>query len=127
MSGEMTMFFANLLPWVAFLWALNLVLFYKTIYEQYFNDSDEIRIIVPLIAISITSLFILLPIRTIINKCVMKKLEEEEVVGKEPTYIDYYPDFITDYERENPVTKNEGMDKWLAKKIDMEKDDVKKK
>jgi hypothetical protein len=77
MSGLMAKFIANLLPYFAFLWSLTLLLFYKTLYEDYHVDSQKRRLIVPYAIIGLTSLFILLPIRTIINRCLAENLTDE--------------------------------------------------
>lgn len=67
----MAKFIANLLPYFAFLWSLNLLLFYRTLYTEYTTDDPKNKLIVPYVIIGITSLFILLPIRTIINRCLI--------------------------------------------------------
>lgn len=38
MSGMMAHFFADFIPAWAFLWSLNLLLFYRTLYREYFGD-----------------------------------------------------------------------------------------
>lgn len=77
MSGLMAKFIANLLPYFAFLWSLNLLLFYRKMYEEYEVEDRNLRMICPIVVISITSCFIVLPIRTIINKCLSNQLEDE--------------------------------------------------
>lgn len=52
-------------------------------------------------------LFILFPVRSIILKCI-----EERVVESEK-YEDHCDKFITDYDRENPITKKEGEVRFL--------------
>jgi hypothetical protein len=37
LSGFMAIFFANLVPWIAFLWALSMALFYRNIFRDVFS------------------------------------------------------------------------------------------
>ena len=119
MSGMMANFFANLLPFFAFLWALNLVLFYRTLYiEYYFKDENKdtkilTKTLEPIIIVSVAALFFVLPIRTIINKCLNNSGEELH----KAKYDEFFLKFPTDYDRENPVTKNEGFLRVLDRKI----------
>jgi len=113
----MAKFIANLLPYFAFLWSLNLLLFYRTLYKNYYSVEYSDKLIVPYAIIATCSLFILLPVRTIINRCL-------ENMGEQPThekYRDFYSKFPTDYDRENPVTKNEAFVKLLEHKMLTEK------
>jgi hypothetical protein len=66
MSGLMAQFFANMLPYIALLWALELLLFYR---RELFNVTEFYKIIPPLAAVVFICFLILLPIRTCINKC----------------------------------------------------------
>lgn len=104
----MAKFIANLLPFFAFLWSLNLLLFYRTLYREYVDDPEK-KLIVPFAIIGATSAFILLPIRTIINRCFANE-GEEQVKEK---YEDFQLKFPTDYDRENPVTKNDAFIRLL--------------
>lgn len=116
----MALFIANLLPFFAFLWSLSLLLFYRTMYREYTNK-DEIteKLIVPYAAIAFTSLMIILPIRTCINKC----FENEGTDENNETYEQNVLKFITDYDRENPITKHEASIKFLEKRIGQAKND----
>ncbi|CDW71822.1 phage head-tail family partial [Stylonychia lemnae] len=117
MSGLMAKFIANLLPYFAFLWSLNLLLFYRTLYKDFYKGETQGKLIVPYAIIATCSLFILLPVRTLINKCL-------ENLGEQPTsekYNDFYSKFPTDYDRENPVTKNEAFVRLLEHKMLTEK------
>lgn len=69
MSGLMAKFFANLLPYMAMLWSIMLVLFYQTLYKELFGKTGVTKVLPPLGAVGLAGLLILLPIRTIINKC----------------------------------------------------------
>lgn len=113
MSGLMAKFIANLLPYFACLWALNLLLFYRTLYYEFYNHNSKDKLIVPYAVIATAGLFILLPIRTIINRCLSNMGEDATKVD----YDDFYSKFPTDYDRENPVTKNEAFIKLLEHKI----------
>ena len=117
MSGLMAKFIANLIPYFAFLWSLNLLLFYETLYEEYYTNDPKHKLIVPYAIIGVTSLFIILPIRTIINKCLADN-SEDAVTYK---YEDFMLKFPTDYDRENPVTKNDAFIKLLEHRIQTEK------
>ena len=65
-----------------------------------------------------TIFLILLPIRTFINQC------SEDINSKEKkTYDELFVDFTSDYDRENPVTKNEGMMRIMEKKIQSAKNE----
>ncbi len=69
MSGLMAKFFGSLLPFFALLWAIDLLLFYRTLYRELFGITELTKLIPPLGAIGVAILLILLPIRTCINKC----------------------------------------------------------
>ena len=113
MSGLMAKFIANLLPYFAFLWSLNLLLFYRTLYQEYYTSEPRNKLIVPYAVIGTTGLFILLPIRTMINRC-LNNSGEDTTTDK---YDDFYNKFPTDYDRENPVTKNEAFMRLLEHRI----------
>lgn len=112
MSGLMAKFFANLLPYIAMLWSVVLVLFYRTLYKEVFGLEGVEIILPPLAAVALAGLLILLPIRTCINKC----FEDQQANAKE-TYDQIFAEFPTDYDRENPVTKNEGLIRIMEKKL----------
>jgi hypothetical protein len=69
LSSLMPSFFANLLPYFAFLWSLDLLLFYRTLYSQLFGITQITKVAPALAVLVLTILMILLPIRTCINKC----------------------------------------------------------
>ena len=69
MSGLLPIFFANLIPWIGFFWALSLSLFYRTLFTNNYKPENAHRREAALWAtLGISVLFILLPIRTLINK-----------------------------------------------------------
>ena len=113
----MAKFIANLLPFFAFLWALNLLLFNRTLYSVYYDNDPRFKLIVPYAIIGIASLFILFPVRTIINNC----LKSDGIDILNYKFDDFYLKFPTDYERENPVTKNDAYIKMIEYKIQREK------
>ena len=57
-------------------------------------------------------ILILMPIRSCINKC----YEDQRAIARE-TYDQKFAEFPTDYDRENPVTKNEGLVRIMEKKL----------
>jgi len=75
---------------------------------------DQRRLIVPFAALGITILFLLLPVRTMIKKCCRN---EDDSDKDNTTYEKIFSRFPTDYDRENPVTKNEGFLRLINQKI----------
>ena len=69
MSGLTAMFISNLLPYFALVWSLA----YLLIFDKMFQNRDGARhishLIVPLATLGFVGFFVLMPIRTIINKC----------------------------------------------------------
>ena len=114
MSGLMPEFFANMVPYVAFLWSLELVLFFYTIQKDNFNSKNIKNLLGPLGALGFVGLFLLLPIRSCLNRCCKGKAAEAR-----DYYENVFHTFPTDYDRENPVTKKEGMKRLMEKKISM--------
>lgn len=125
MSGMLVHFFANLLPWMTFLWGVSTVFFTNNLQRNYNeayesqqggiidesaednNPTQEITWVnfLPLI---VTSVYILLPIRSLINK-LFGEGEEDEV----QPYKNNFMAFMTDYDRANPVTKKDGVIRLL--------------
>jgi hypothetical protein len=69
MSSLMPTFFANLLPYFAFIWSLDLLLFYRTLYRELFFLEKFSKVLPALVILAFTILMILLPVRSCINKC----------------------------------------------------------
>ena len=114
MSGLSAMFISNLLPYFAFIWSLSYVLMFRMMLSERDNGHYVRHLIVPLATLAFTGLFVLLPIRTVINKCVSDtniKLDQRE------TYSTVFDKFTCDYDRENPVTKREGFMRVLEHRI----------
>ena len=65
LSGLLAGFFANLLPWALFFWALSMTLFYKVIFEDIYKlkleveDTASLKIIPAYIGLGISSISIL--------------------------------------------------------------------
>jgi hypothetical protein len=68
----------------------------------------------PLGALGFVGLFLLLPIRSCLNRCCKGQAAEATNF-----YENVFHTFPTDYDRENPVTKMEGMKRLMEKKISM--------
>jgi hypothetical protein len=120
MSGMMATFFANLLPEIALIWALSLALFYRRLYLDLFEGTQG-RILPAWVMFGIACFFILLPVRTCINRC----FNEGAQAAK--SYSEGYLRFSSDYDRENPVTKKEGVIRLIEKQLEGESDEEKKK
>lgn len=116
MSGIMVQFFANLLPFIALIWSLSLCLFNMSLYENFVEEQELKKFIVPLAMIALCGFFILFPVRTVINKCNSNQGKSYD----NSDYVDFYDKFPTDYERENPVTRSHGLQKWIKFKKDKE-------
>ena len=79
LSSLMPSFFANLLPYFAFLWALDLLLFYRTLYRQLFGIYSIGKMAPALVALAFSIFMILFPVRT----CINKYYESHKVVRQE--------------------------------------------
>jgi hypothetical protein len=118
----MARFFANLLPEIALVWALALALFYRRIYIDIFDVDGEDKIIPQWVTVGVNGIFILMPIRTWINKC-FSDMNPETL----KTYDEVFSRFASDYDQENPVTKKEGFLRVIDYQLSLEKDESKKK
>jgi len=69
MSELLPLFFANLVPLIAFVWALSMAFFYQSSLNTYLEDElDNDRMIAVWIALGFAFIFNIIPIRSIINK-----------------------------------------------------------
>ena len=119
----MPAFFAGLVPFFAFIWSLDLLLFYRTLYAELFESKPSLLKTAPALGLLIFAIIIiLLPIRSCINKC-----HEGDSANARETYDQKFLSFPTDYDRENPVTKNEGLVRIMQKKLEMATSDEEKK
>jgi hypothetical protein len=71
----MANFFANLLPYIAFLWALSLALFYRTIMTA-MSGEGEVKVIPMWAMLGYCGLFIILPVRHWINKYIKSRKDK---------------------------------------------------
>jgi hypothetical protein len=62
LSALMAIFFSNLLPFLALVWALSLALFYRTIFADLFSIEKGKRVIPMWVMLGFAGLFTLLPI-----------------------------------------------------------------
>lgn len=69
MSSLMVKFFANLVPYIALLWALDSILVFRKLYREVFYITNLVKVFPSLACIGFAILFILIPVRTIINNC----------------------------------------------------------
>jgi hypothetical protein len=76
----------------------------------------------PLGALLFVVLFLILPIRTCLIRCCKKETEEAE-----EKYEEVFHTFATDYDCENPVTKKDGMNRLIKRKIAMASGENKQK
>lgn len=114
MSSLMAEFFANMIPYVALMWALALVCFTQSLLRDFFDRTDLKHLYAPLSSLLFVALFLILPIRTCLNRCC-----KSETVEAEEKYDEIYHTFHTDYDCENPVTKKDGMKRMMERKIAM--------
>jgi hypothetical protein len=112
MSALMIQFFANFIPYIALMWALDSVLVFRILYREIFYIKDMIKIGPSLACIAFAIIFILVPVRTMINNCYKHHTAEAD-----KTYDEVFADFLTDYDCENPMTKSQGMYRIMEKKL----------
>ena len=122
LSSLMPTFFANLIPYFALIWALDLLLFYRTLYDELFKVSNSPKTAPALGILIFAIIMILIPIRSCINRC-----HEGDRANAKETYDQKFLSFATDYDRENPVTKNEGLVRIMEKKLSMATNEEEKK
>ena len=112
MSGLMPKFFANFIPIIALMWALDAVLVYRILYREVFYIKSFVKVGPSLACIIFAAIFLLVPVRTMINNCFKNQSAEAD-----KTYDEVFTEFLTDYDMENPITKSEGMLRILEKKL----------
>jgi len=69
MSGLMAKFFANFIPVIALMWALDSVLVYRVLYREVFYIKSLVKVGPSLACIVFAIVFMLVPVRTMINNC----------------------------------------------------------
>lgn len=112
MSSLMVKFFANLVPYIALLWALDSILVFRKLYREVFYITNIVKVFPSIACIAFAILFILIPVRTIINNC-----HEDMNAVAQKNYDEVMNGFLTDYDMENPITKNEGMLRKMEKRL----------
>ena len=119
----MATFFANLIPYIALIWALSLALFYRRLFldfsEKHFDfDDSNLKIIPMWTMLGFCGLFIL-----VINNCIKLCVIKTDIdTASSETYDKACLTFSTDYMRENPVTKEVGIMKLFDELIKHEGD-----
>jgi len=120
----MATFFANLIPYIALLWALSLALFYRRLFLDFseknfnFDDDSQLKIIPMWAMLGFCGLFIL-----VLNNCIKLCVIKTDIdTASSETYDKASLTFSTDYMRENPVTKEVGIMKLFDQLIRNEAD-----
>ncbi|OMJ69359.1 hypothetical protein SteCoe_32946 [Stentor coeruleus] len=90
----------HVIPWCFILYAVGIILFYSSLYE------DLYVLYVVMLIISIC--FTLICYTGIIHRT-FNLLDKND---PKCDYFDYYKNFTTDYDRENPITEKQGRMKW---------------
>jgi hypothetical protein len=123
MSDLLPMFFANLVPMIAFIWALSMALFYNNEIKTFIKDDPDFDNLIPIwITLGFAFLFNIVPIRTMISK----SFDTTKYTGIGARYYDQLVmNFRSDYIRENPVTKKFGLINFLFN-LTKDVDDTKK-
>ena len=118
LSGELSIFFANIVPYCCLLQAFSLVLFSEKLVAEYNlklpEGLKEVDLYVgfmtlPRLGLLASILAVLMPIRVAINHF----LGSNEALLEESEYKDNFLNFFSDYDRENPITKREGAKRLL--------------
>ena len=112
MSSLIVKFYANTVPYMALLWSLDSILVFRRLYRDVFYITNIVKVFPSLACIVFAIIYILIPVRTMINNC----HDEESAIAAKP-YDDVMNGFLTDYDMENPITKNEGMLRKMEKRL----------
>jgi len=112
MSSLMVKFFANLVPYMALLWSLDSILVFRRLYREVFYITNIVKVFPSLACIVFAIIYMLIPVRTIINNC-----HDDESAIAAKSYDEVMNGFLTDYDMENPITKNEGMLRKMEKRL----------
>lgn len=112
MSGLMAKFFANFIPIIALMWALDSVLVFRILYREVFYITSFIKVGPSLACIIFAIIFMLVPVRTMINNCFKHHTAEAD-----KTYDEAFANFLADYDSENPMSKSEGMIRIMQKRL----------
>lgn len=112
LSGLMAKFFANFVPFIALLWALDSIIVYKILYREVFGIEVLQKIAPSLACILFVIVFIIMPIRSVINY-----LFRNQQATASKGYTEVADTFLSDYDIENPVTKTEGILRVMEMKL----------
>ncbi len=117
----MPKFFANLIPFFLFFYALSNWLFVRRVQREYSSaySGTEYELeesdynLIPLSMFIIVFIYIFFPIRTCINKCQADDSALYDTTGYDSVFLE----FMTDYDRENPVTKKAGTLRMIEERM----------
>lgn len=108
----MIIYIADSIPFVCFLWSLALTLFYRNLYLEFYDNDKTFELIAPpLILCLVIAALLILPVGQCIKKCNI------EIALSIVPYKEAVETFVTDYDKENPVTKKQGELRLLDIKI----------
>ena len=120
LSGMMGLFFANQIPYYILIYTISNMVFIGAIWSNYEEDTDIAMYpdvanapFAPTLLVGAVILYIILPVRTLLNCC----FNQDEVLENASKYADLYQKFFTDYDRENPVTHKQGVIRLLETRI----------
>jgi len=65
----MVTFFANMVPYIALLWALDSILVFRRLYREVFYITNIVKVFPSLACIIFAIIYIMIPVRTMINNC----------------------------------------------------------
>jgi hypothetical protein len=68
MSGLMAQFFANFIPVIALMWALDALLVFRVLYREIFYLTQVVKIVPSLACLGFVILFMVIPFRSMINR-----------------------------------------------------------
>lgn len=112
LGPEMIIYIADSIPFVCFLWSLALTLFYRNLYLEFYDNDKTFELIAPpLILCLVIAALLILPVGQCIKKCNI------EIALSIVPYKEAVETFVTDYDKENPVTKKQGELRLLDIKI----------
>ena len=122
-SSLMATFFSNFMPWIVLTWSLSAFFLYRSARDSWKEfEKDETTIIFDkgtdsylTVALVITFLCICLPIRTCINHF----LRGDNFAANDKTYEEMALTFATDYDKENPLTRQKGHRRLLKKELEI--------
>jgi len=127
-SDFMATFFANAMPYIGLLWAISFAAFIELIQTRNLKQKTSIlnpladvqdigkqyvgkdAQMFPVVSLLLAVVCILCPFRLIIQKYCIMDWDIEEANKR---YSNLVTSFPTDYDKENPLTKKKGDERWL--------------